>query len=102
MGWLERERELKLDILESLARSQKAMVRIIESTADSKAAGAAAEDGEQLRKDIGAIVRFQQAIADKLIGIRIGEVRFSPPLAPWTNEELRVAALYGRAGGEPH
>ncbi|TNJ66528.1 hypothetical protein FE784_09690 [Paenibacillus hemerocallicola] len=100
MGWLERQREMKLDILESLARSQRAMARIIESAADAGAGAGSVADGgasateEPLRKSIEAIAQYQLAIMEKMIGIRIGEVNSSPPSAPWTNKALGVAPCY--------
>lgn len=104
MGWLERQREMKLDILESLARSQRAMARIIESAADAGAGGVA--DGgasgseEPLRKSIEAIAQYQLAIMEKMLGIRIGEVNSSPPSAPWTNKALGVAPCYDASDPE--
>lgn len=98
MGWLDRQQEMKLDILESLARSQKALARIIESAADSAPAGAEAGTPDGLQKSIGAIARYQQAIMEKMFGIRVGTVRTTPPAAPWTNETLHVAPLYEKSG----
>lgn len=96
MGWLERQREMKLDILESLARSQRAMARIIESAADADHAAVSARTGvdDSLRKSIEAIERYQLVIMEKMLGIQLGEIMHSPPSAPWTNEALYVAALY--------
>ncbi|MDF2715068.1 MAG: hypothetical protein K0R28_1993 [Paenibacillus sp.] len=94
MGWLERQREMKLDILESLARSQRAMARIIESAADGAEGGEPAVQ-KSLHKSIEAIAQYQLAIMEKMVGIRIGEVNVSPPSMPWTNQDLRVAACYG-------
>ncbi|MEF3307180.1 hypothetical protein [Paenibacillus sp. GYB003] len=102
MGWLKRQQEMKLDILESLARSQRAMARIIESAADMNEGGASgAGDDKELRKSLEAIARYQLAIMEKMVGITIGEVCSSQPARPWTNEALRVAPLYG-AGETQH
>ncbi|TMV53001.1 hypothetical protein FE783_02105 [Paenibacillus mesophilus] len=100
MGWLERQREMKLDILESLARSQRAMARIIESAADAGAEGGEPAVQESLHKSIEAIAQYQLAIMEKMVGIRIGEVNASPPSMPWTNKDLRVAACYGASDRE--
>jgi hypothetical protein len=102
MSWLERQREMKLDILESLARSQRAMARIIETVADADT-GASGDDKTERRliKSIEAISGYQQAIMEKMLGITIGEVKRSAPSAPWTNEELGVTGFEARTEGEP-
>ncbi|MEF3312896.1 hypothetical protein PV433_28835 [Paenibacillus sp. GYB004] len=101
MSWLERQREMKLDILESLARSQRAMARIIETVADADT-GASGDDKAERRliKSIEAISGYQQAIMEKMLGITIGEVKRSSPSTPWTNEELGVARFETQTEGE--
>lgn len=106
MSWLERQREMKLDILESLARSQRAMARIIETVADAGAGPSGEDKAEQrIMKSIEAISGYQQAIMEKMLGITIGEVKTSSPSAPWTNEELgvtRFEAQLATPGDESH
>ncbi|MDF2724510.1 MAG: hypothetical protein K0Q59_4185 [Paenibacillus sp.] len=92
--WLTKEREIKLDILQSLARSQRALARILESAADTSGAGSASSDDDSLRKSIEAIERHQLVIMEKLCGITLGEVKASPPAAPWTNGDMHVTALF--------
>lgn len=94
MGWLRRQQEMKLDILESLARSQRAMARIMESAAAMTEDEQSQPADKDLRKSMEAIERYQLAIMDKMLGIRIREVYVSPPAVPWTNEKLRVCSSY--------
>ncbi|RKN85339.1 hypothetical protein D7M11_09655 [Paenibacillus ginsengarvi] len=94
MGWLRRQQEMKLDILESLARSQRAMARIMESAASMSEGEQGQPVDKDLRKSMEAIERYQLAIMDKMLGIRVREVHVSPPAVPWTNEQLRVCSSY--------
>lgn len=103
MGWLQRQRELKLDILASLARSQRALARMLESVADSGGMESgpltdAGGGGDRLRK-LEALVRCQTTITAKTLGIRIGVIRKSPPRRPWLNE--RHAVFRAKAANKP-
>ncbi|MCZ8513579.1 hypothetical protein O9H85_14275 [Paenibacillus filicis] len=87
MNWHEEENRVKLHVLHSLARSQRALARIIESMADM------AEGAESLSGDLGrqleAISRYQREIAVKMIGVRIRRLRRGVPGKPWLSEALR-------------
>jgi len=90
MGWLTRRMEVQLDILESLARSQRALARIIESAAEAGAASGLS--AESLERNIEAMTRYQLAIMEKITGVELPAVKTSPPAPPWTNNAIGVAA----------
>lgn len=108
MGWLQRQRELKLDILASLARSQRALARMLESAADSGGmeSGPLTDEGEggvesgRRLRELEALVRCQTTITAKTLGIRIGVIRKSPPRRPWLNE--RHAVFRAKAANKPN
>lgn len=87
MNWKERENELKLDILESLARSQKALARMIESMAD--VSEGVSGSAQALRANIMALVRCQRALAGKIGGIRISSIKRGQPGKAWLHPKVR-------------
>jgi len=70
----------KLHILNSLARSQRALAKIIEIMADTAEYTKA---GQTLIDQIDAISRYQRQIAGKMIGIRFRRKTFGRPGKPW-------------------
>ncbi|MCS7458817.1 hypothetical protein N0M98_01580 [Paenibacillus doosanensis] len=89
MNWHYEENKLKLHILHSLARSQRALARIIESMADVSEIPAAS--AERVAEQIDAISRYQKQLAVKLTGIRIRKFRRGHPGALWLNRTLLSA-----------
>ncbi|SDN59384.1 hypothetical protein SAMN04487897_103276 [Paenibacillus sp. yr247] len=79
----EREQWIKLDVLNSLARSQRALARIIESVAQS------VEEtpplAKQVAENLESIVRYQQILTRKITGISIREKQKGTPADPWLN-----------------
>jgi hypothetical protein len=90
VNWHEEENRTKLHILNSLARSQRALSRIIESMADlsegSVSSGAAAE---QITEQLEAISRLQRQLTEKIAGIRIRKFRRGAPGKLWLNGKLK-------------
>ncbi|MFD0678896.1 MULTISPECIES: hypothetical protein [unclassified Paenibacillus] len=90
MNWHEEENRTKLHILNSLARSQRALARIIESMADmaerSASSGTAAD---KLVEQLEAISRYQRQLTEKISGIRIRKFRRGVPGEPWLSRKLR-------------
>nr|WP_245247435.1 MULTISPECIES: hypothetical protein [unclassified Paenibacillus] len=72
--------------MNSLARSQRALARILESVADVTVKTRAAE--QRLVEQIEAISRYQRQIAVKMIGIKIRRKRVGAPKKPWVNITL--------------
>ncbi|MDO3676023.1 hypothetical protein [Paenibacillus ehimensis] len=90
MNWHEEENKVKLHILHSLARSQRALARMIESVAD--VVEGSEETARKLSVQMEAISRYQGQIAMKMAGVRIRRLRRSRrgiPGKPWLGEEVK-------------
>lgn len=99
MSLLDRQDEIKLDILESLARSQKALASIIESVAG--AAERSKELSEGLLDNLEIISKYQHALAVKLAGMRVTARVRGAPGKPWLSERASIRAVSAcRASGE--
>ncbi|MEX2460143.1 MAG: hypothetical protein WD469_02370 [Paenibacillaceae bacterium] len=93
MSVLHRQNELKLDILRSLARSQRALAEIVEIIAPVMAASVhgtssahqAGSDhlAQQILAHMGSLSEYQHALAQKLSGIEIRQVKKGRPCQPW-------------------
>lgn len=81
------ENRLKLDILESLARSQKALARMIENMADVTGQSDAAS--RELVSNAKWIGKYQIALAEKMTGMRIAYVKLGNPGKLWLNPKLK-------------
>ncbi|MCD1258102.1 hypothetical protein B5M42_004515 [Paenibacillus athensensis] len=81
---------IELHLLTSLARSQRALSRIVESVADQAAAS------DRIAKEIAghleALCRYQGAMITKFIGKRPVRRRSAFPAPPWLNPLSGVAA----------
>ncbi|GIP39139.1 hypothetical protein J31TS4_24190 [Paenibacillus sp. J31TS4] len=90
---VQRENELRLELLESLARSQRALASLIETAA---AAGLGAPEGAgTLLANAEALCRYQLVLAGKIAGHRLRRVFRSRPGRIW----LRRGLCPGRRGG---
>jgi hypothetical protein len=81
----DRENELKLDILESLARSQRAVAAITESL--SQVIGDSPETARKLRGHLDVLIRCQMSLASKITGIRIPVLRRGKPGKVWLSKD---------------
>ncbi|MFB6366736.1 hypothetical protein ACFCP7_22250 [Paenibacillus elgii] len=95
MNWYEEENKVKLHILHSLARSQRALARMIESMADVVGGSEAA--ARNLLAHMEAISRYQRQIAVKMTGVRIRRLRRGSPGRPWLGKEVNKVVLRKRA-----
>ncbi|QGQ94929.1 hypothetical protein EHS13_08575 [Paenibacillus psychroresistens] len=107
MNGLHRQNELKLDILHSLARSQRALAEMVETIAPVMTASlqsansslrAASSDQvtKQILTHIESLSRYQHALAQKLSGIDVRQVKLGRPGKPYlapTPPELRAVKL---------
>ncbi|MGQ7885124.1 hypothetical protein [Paenibacillus sp. WC2504] len=84
----EREQHIKLDILESLARSQRALARIIESVADS--VESSPQLAGQIADNLTAIVSYQRILTKKIVGLRIRVKQKGTAKQPWLNANTGV------------
>ncbi|WP_409341784.1 hypothetical protein [Paenibacillus sp. MBLB4367] len=112
MNAWQKQNEAKLHILQSLARSQRALARMIESMADVRSAadngdrthvgqsreltadsGSRKESGvpgvdPELLRQMRAFARYQKILAEKIACIRISRIRKGRPGKIWLNERL--------------
>ncbi|MBD0381608.1 hypothetical protein [Paenibacillus sedimenti] len=92
MSLRDREQWIKLDLLTSLARSQRALTRIIESVAHSVEASPSL--GKQVAENLESIVRYQHILTRKITGIRIAHIQKGTPAHPWLNTQAGVHQAY--------
>lgn len=81
----ERERAVKLELVSSIARSQLALARILESIADVSAH--ADPIAKSLRDNIAHLSQMQQMLTESVVGIRFGQRRKGRPSGPWINQQ---------------
>ena len=89
MSLKRQELEIKLDILKSLARSQKALASMMEQIAEMTITAPPAQDRELMREWI-AIRKHQRVLAEKILGIRLGHVVQGRPGALWISDMCKV------------
>jgi hypothetical protein len=82
-----REEWIKLDILNSLARSQRALARILESVADTVEAYPPPVD--QVIGNLEAISRYQLTLAQKISGLTKNKRKMGIPAQPWLSVRLQ-------------
>lgn len=82
---------IELHMLSSLARSQRALCRIIEAVADQ------VEQSEQLTRDaadnIEMLGRYQRAMIQKLTRLRPRPRTSSKPAPPWINSSENLGGV---------
>lgn len=82
MNWLERQWQLKLEMLESLSRSQKAVASMLESMA-SRVPVNSFDSSEMIVRELSSLAKYQQALARRMLDIRINPIRKGRPTSPW-------------------
>jgi hypothetical protein len=93
MNMLHRENELRLAILEAIARSQQALASIIESVAAASDLRMTGADSEQTARELEALARYQLVLAEKLLSLKLRHIRNGEPGKPWLSDEVcRCAA----------
>ncbi|TYA10887.1 hypothetical protein FRY98_24250 [Paenibacillus faecis] len=82
MTWnLQEEEAVKLKLIESIARSQMAMARILDSLADVSVHSG--ETARHLAANITILAKYQDAMARTVCGIRVHRVHYGTPSSPW-------------------
>jgi hypothetical protein len=87
MSQIMRQNELKLDILQSLARSQRALAHILETLSPDVVI--TEQTARHLLILIESLSKYQQAIASKLSALSIRQVKNSKPGKPWIAQTLK-------------
>ncbi|UJF32091.1 hypothetical protein [Paenibacillus hexagrammi] len=88
MSLHDREQWIKLDLLNSLALSQRALARIIESVAECVEASPPL--AKQVAENLDVIVHHQQVLTRRITGIHIRERQKGTPGKPWINRQPGV------------
>ncbi|WP_159881082.1 hypothetical protein [Paenibacillus puerhi] len=122
MSRTEAENRAKLHMLVSLARSQRALARMLESMAELMEAGArqgrdgSAKAGERMeggsreRRDMAgrewlaqleALSRYQRAMAERLGLLRLRKIRRGIPGKPWLSHPIRTRTYQGKERRNP-
>ncbi|MUG44098.1 hypothetical protein [Paenibacillus woosongensis] len=84
----------KLRLIDSIARSQTAMARILDSLAD--VTDHSAETARRLAHNIQVLARYQQAIAQTVCGITLHQVNYGTPSMPWIMDSCYPANIAAR------
>lgn len=85
------QNRIRLDILKSLARSQRALAAILESIADVSSQSEPA--ALHLMEHLDAIGRHQSVLAYKILGIRLRRTYRSAPGKVWLHPRARIARV---------
>ncbi|TYP69848.1 hypothetical protein [Paenibacillus methanolicus] len=94
MSLLTREWEAKIELIRSIAQSQRAIARILDSVAD--VAGHSPEMARKVYDNVESMTAFQQTLAEKVAGMRVGKPREGRPGKP-----LLLHGTVGWHQGEP-
>lgn len=94
------ERAVKLELVASIARSQHALARILESVAD--VAVSSEPLAQSLRSNIEQLCELQQMLAESVTGIKLGKAkaRSGRPAGPWINRPARAVERTGKGGAK--
>ena len=91
-----REQEIRLNILESLARSQQALALIAETISEARpTAVRPAAEHEQTAHELAVLARYQIRLAEQIIQLRLRNTRLGTPVRPWLHRCVCPAALCG-------
>jgi hypothetical protein len=83
-----KQNEIKLDILQSLAMSQKALARMIENIAD--VTDHSVGISKYLMENIEIISKYQRALTVKLTGMTFPERKKGKPAKPWIYQQINM------------
>ncbi|GIP31304.1 hypothetical protein [Paenibacillus sp. J2TS4] len=81
MGFLEKQNELKLNIMEALVRSQGAVATMLESLAET--ACLSVQDSVRVEEYLKEISQYQRVLAERMLELPIREVHKGKPASPW-------------------
>lgn len=90
-----REQEIRLNILESLARSQQALALIAETISEAYTAVRPAAEHEQTAHELAVLACYQIRLAEQIMQLRLRNTRLGTPVPPWLHRCVCPAALCG-------
>ncbi|RTE02097.1 hypothetical protein [Paenibacillus whitsoniae] len=85
-----RRAQIELHLLISLARSQRALSRMLEAAADQ--VEASGDLAQHIGENLGAIAAHQRALLQRVTGLPVRVRSHSAPGKPWVNAQLRAGA----------
>lgn len=88
----------KLQLVESIAKSQAAMARMLDSLADISEQSP--DIARHLAENIKILTRYQQAIAQTVCGISLHQVYYGTPSSPWITQNCYPANMIARGEWE--
>ncbi|NWL88831.1 hypothetical protein DMN77_14810 [Paenibacillus sp. 79R4] len=78
----------KISVIESIARSQMALARILDSMADVTHSEGTAR---HLVENVKILMEYQQAIARTICGVTLHHVNYGTPSSPWITNTCYAA-----------
>lgn len=100
MNGLRAEQAAKLEMITSIAHSQEALARILDSVADVSAHSQSA--AKQLSENIRLLTQYQSAMCEMLLGISLHRIKYGAPSSPWLNEDYLSTYDAARGVQEVH
>ncbi|MFD1953709.1 hypothetical protein ACFSL6_05810 [Paenibacillus thailandensis] len=90
------ERQIKLEFIASIAKSQHALARILESVADI--ADHSEETARLIGENVSRLAELQAALTESVTGLKLksGVMLQGRPVKPWLNPQLQRCSLPGR------
>ncbi|EFM08960.1 hypothetical protein PaecuDRAFT_4425 [Paenibacillus curdlanolyticus YK9] len=85
-----KERAVKLELAASIARSQHALARILESIAD--VAERSDPLARTLKENVERLARMQQMLMESATGLRLGKPRLGRPAEPWLQRQAGIGS----------
>jgi len=77
---------IKLDILYSLARSQRALASMLEHITEMGSLTDTASD--ELARELVSMSAYQQSLANHLLQIKLRTIKYGSPTSPWLNKTI--------------
>ncbi|PYE48301.1 hypothetical protein HUB98_11315 [Paenibacillus barcinonensis] len=93
MSLLQREQEVKLALIESIAHSQQALARILDSVASVSSHSEVS--ARSLAENIRLLSRYQEEMSRMVTGIRLSRIRYGAPGLPWLKDPACVIRATG-------
>ncbi|KOY13931.1 hypothetical protein [Paenibacillus xylanivorans] len=84
MSLLRREQEAKLALIESIAHSQQALARILDSVASVSAHSEVS--ARSLAENIRLLSRYQEEMSRMVTGIQLAQIQHGEPGTPWLKD----------------
>lgn len=106
MSLLRKERESRIELIRSIARSQGAIARILDSIADVTEASPGMS--KCMRDNLRSLAALQITMAEMTTGTRIRRVRTGSPTNPWLHQAVFIPLSSASSrrpkitGGESH